>query len=348
MPESKYGAQQVDALFTKLEVGASAAVARELDSLTPGAPAVLHTLRARALQEEGRHEDAVEDFRQVLRQDPENPVARQFLVFSLFETGEVEEAGRLLSPEAGPVFPHPGFLLKFLETFWPLRFGTVLGAPRPGFEPPESPADKEESKAEAVLSSEGSGSAGARRAAERLQHKAVRLFRLGEHRTAHRYFYWAARLDPADGLIAAHHGYLCLLTGYAERALEVLEPVVEGLLERFGETRKAEDLPLPDTLVAYAWSLHEMGRHDEALRVLAAVYPEGPDDYAAHFVAAVCWLMLGQHEAMRRTFEVVTGNYFIDTWEQILHAFILHTGNWLREGAPGYAPRAGSGGMQGT
>ncbi len=342
MPDSEFGAARVDALFTKLEVGAPGAVLRELGELPEDAPPVLRTVRARALQEQGRHREAAGEFRLVLQQERDNPLARQFLVFSLFGTGEHREAGRLLQPPAGPVFPHSGFLLKFLETFWPLRFGTALGAPMEGCELPDTPEEKAEREAADLVHSPGPGTPSARRAAGRLQRKAVARFHAGDIRPAHRYFYWAHRLHPEDPMLAAHHGYLCLLTGHAGRALEVLEPVVEGSLEQFNKTRNASDLPVPDLLVAYAWSLHDLGHHDEALRVLAAVFPEGPDDYAAHFVAAVCWLMLGQRDAMRRNFDLSVSHYFIDTWEQIIRPFIARTADWLERGAPGYDPAANS------
>lgn len=336
MTDTIPGAREVDELFTKLEVGASRRVVEELEGMGGETPLVLQTLLARALQEEGRHGEAIDRFLHVLGREPENPVARQFLLFSLFAEGRVEEAGKFLLPGASPVFPHSAFLLKFLRTFWPLRFTTELGAPEPGHELPESPADKVEAEAERLLSSDSAGTPAARRRAAKIQHRAVARFRSGDRKTAHRYFCWAHRLAPDDPLIAAHHGYLSLLMGNSERALAVLEPLVEGSLERFDASRKGTDLPLPDLLVAFAWALHDQGRHGEALRVLSAVHPEGPDDYAAHFVATVCWIMLDEEIASRRAFELVTGSFFIDTWEQILQPFLTRTGEWLSAGAAGH------------
>jgi tetratricopeptide (TPR) repeat protein len=137
-------------------------------------------------------------------------------------------------------------------------------------------------------------------------------------------------INPHDENALTNLGYLYLLTGRREEALALLDPEMKRRLALYAEKKDEKVLPHMELLVVYAWAVHEAGRHEEALHLLSAVHPEGPEDLGAHFVAAVCWLMLDRQNEFRQCFRIAMTKYFIDTWEQLMLPFIHRVGAWMK------------------
>lgn len=310
-------------LWARYDAGEAGAVLAELSNLPKAAESVYWTLKGLAAVDAGEPAAAAEALRLVLEREPENPVAQLFLVLALFQSGEDVAAGEQLGRTI--LFPHHGFLRRFLKTFWPLRFSTSLGAwpenVEAAFSDPFAKRFEELSKA---------GGKPARRLAEKYFNWGVKAFHGRKEAEARHCFSRARALAPDNEMAAAHYAYLELLHNNATGAKAALDPLLPGFVEEFEKDRTA--YPAPDTIVCYAWCLHEMGRQGDAIRALSAVEPEGPEDFGAHFVAAVCWVMMENDEAFERAYEKAMVSYFIDTWEQLMRPFLLKTGAWLRAG----------------
>ncbi len=345
--------KKIGGLWARLEAGDAAGVAAELGSLPDDVPVVFLTLKGRALLESGDPVSASAVFDKVLERDPENPVAQLFLVLALFEEGNDREAGDLLMRRA-ILHPHRGFLQRFVRLFWPLRFSSSLGRapvqqiavdPEDPFEkqyhavkgetPPEQekPTSSESIRqvAREALTTPGRRAARRRALADRYLRRGAREFSRGRLETTRLLFARALELRPRHEVTVAHYAYIQWVLGQPETGLRVLEPFVRDAVAAYDAHSDPDRLPGPDTLVCYAWCLHELGRFDDALRVLALVQPEGPEDYGAWFLAAVSWLMLGRHEEFAEAFRFASTDFFIDTWEQLLRPFVLRVGTWLVE-----------------
>ncbi len=285
----------------------------------------------------------------------ENPVARGHLALTLFQLGERAESAKLFRDSV--LFPHAGFLRRFLEVFWPLRFETSLGKPaKQEFQVPQKAKalwqtalerlqhfqpDELEPNADArflaqlsdlgwrLFTKEGRRINQIRTAGDKLSAIAIDEFFKGRRRSALEVFSYAHDVRPLNQKITEHLAYLLLLDGRPEEAEKLLEDLIQNAITRFDQDRSEQDLPQPDAIVCYAWCRHEQGFHGEAIKLLSAVYPEGPEDYGSHFVAAMSWLMLGRSDEFRAALSQALGPYFIDTWEQIVRPFIATTLLWL-------------------
>lgn len=321
---------------------------------------VAEVLRGLALYHEGAWPQARSSFQNVLAIDPQNPIAALYLVLALFQDGEDKEAGKLLS--AIVIFPHQRWLAEFLLTFWPLRFTTSLGMPEDG------PAEEEfadpfhtdyirwQEHAERIdaaamddpardgvlndlkmvfgglVSEKIHFQSSARRLGQRYADKATACYHAGDRLRALKLFERAHEIRPYNEMLTANLAYVYLLHRKVEESQRILAPFFDSALSRFERDKNPAGLPQADTIVCYAWSLHEAGRNDEALRLLSVVLPEGPDDWGSHFVASVCWLMKRDDVKFRHALDMALGPYFIDTWEQILRPFVERVAKWLLEG----------------
>lgn len=352
-------------LWNQLESGQPQAVLRALEGLASDAPTVYQTLRGLALYQNGQYVEATAQLEELLCQDRQNPLAQLYLVLAAFQAGEDERAGRLLLHEI-VVLPHRGWLEEFLRIFWPLRFTTSLQETPPPeagaqsapeedrncarfeaarawlAENPDrqeavgralTPAGELADMAVSLFTGEGRRRLAVRRLAEAYLRRAEKAYLAGNLERALLLMRRSHALQPLNGTVAANVAFLQLLQGRRTEAFDFLDPLMEQRLARLEEHPGEKNLlPGNDLLVAYAWALHERGSHEEALEILSAVHPEGPEDLGAHFVAAVCWLMLGRETEFREAFAVATTAFFIDTWEQLLRPFILRTGAWLESG----------------
>ncbi len=324
-------------LWSRFEDGAASEVVEKLSPLPPEAPVVYHTLRGLALLDTGKPAESAVELKHVLTLQPENPVAQLFLVLALFQNGEEREAGELLTSDSLVLHPHLGFLEHFMRIFWPLRYTTSLGtwndvAASPVIEDPFDRLFTDWEKSQSGNGDRTQPHAPGRRLAQKYFQRGIKAFHK-ERRSAARYdFARAYRIHPENETYAAHFAFLELLHNGAEAARKALEPLLGRHVDEYRETRDPGSLPLPDTLVCYAWSLHDTGNHREAIRALSLVEPEGPEDFGAYFVCACCWLMIGDGAAFRQAFGTAMDLYFIDTWEQLLRPFIRKTGDWLMAG----------------
>lgn len=337
----------------------AALLAEEPKPTTP-AEATLFGLHALDVDQPAK---SVEYLQRAIALEPQNVVARLHLALAVYRIGDPAASATTL--RSVPLFPHTGFLLRFLHLFWPLRFSTSLGhpvtdsgpapvgrdpldAPFRALEPRLAEIEKESMEPPAgeslggevsrhhreLTTAEGKEARSARTLSDRYLKRGISAFLSGDRPLALHCFTRARLLRPANESAAAHFAWVSLLVGEPEQAREAMEPVLEARLAEYEKSRLKEALPTPDALVCYAWCLHEAGEHRDALRVLALVEPEGPEDFGAHFVAGVCWLMLGNREMADRLLKVALSTYFIDTWEQIVRPFVTRTIDWMGDGAP--------------
>lgn len=348
-------------MWSLLDGGNAAEVLEKLSAAGGDAPSVLLTVRGLAELEGGDPAAAAETLRAVLSREPENPVAGLYLSLALFECGDDRAAGEAL--HRAVLHPHRGFLLRFVRTFWPLRFTSTLRQVNRDAEPESSAndplrgeferwlKDKEEFGEIAVeppvneaapaelariarefTTPEGRLARRGRKLAERYLALGARAYREGNLGHSRAMLARAHEIRPRNERAATHLAYISLFTGDAGKAMAVLDPVVRDSLAAFDETREAGLLPSADGLVCYAWALHEEGRHEDAIGVLSLVHEEGPEDFGANFIAAVSWLMLGEEGPFEEAFNRSMQNFYIDTWEQLLRPFVLSVGTWLEQG----------------
>ncbi len=348
----KLTALDIDGLWLLLDNGRAGEVLAALGPVSDSDHTVARTLSGLAHYELGDHAAARADLEAVLAREAQNPVARLFLALVLFELGEDTAAGEALG--AAVLHPHRGFLFRFLATFWPLRFTTSLGKfervesalpvlPPPPMQVAELREDEEAVAGVTRIARELTTAEG--KEARRLRAKATSLVRRGSARylagkpqEARALFTEAQAIAPESEEVASHFAYVELVSGDPAVARRALEPVVAARMAAYEATRQPEALPRVDTLVCYAWALHEGGLHEDALGVLSLVHPEGPEDYGSHYVACLCWLMLarggteGATGRAREAFAEAIGPFYIDTWEHLLKPFVGTVGRWLRAG----------------
>lgn len=352
-------------LWSRLDAGEAAEVAAALDGVTvaesgQGSATTLRTLHGIALYESGRPAEALIPLQAVLRDEPDNALAKLWLVLALYRAGRPAEAGELLGAETTVVFPQRRWLLEFVRVFWPgsREAGIRQAVPLPeegawedpfaarraalGELPPAASdltPDQEDSPgllpeilrlANTIASADGRRRAAARRLSRAYRTRAEAAYHARRLGLAVRLMERAQALAPRSQALAGTLGYVYLVAGHPEKAGALLEPIMQESLAAFEARKDPALLPNPEVIVCQAWALHEVGRHREALELLSAVKPEGPEDLGAHFVAAVCWLALDREAEFREAFHLATTTYFIDTWEQLLQPFIGQAGEWLR------------------
>ncbi|MCC7391857.1 hypothetical protein IT571_05810 [Candidatus Sumerlaeota bacterium] len=356
---------EIDRLWRRLEEGDAAGILAALNeregALSP--PALL--LRGIAAMDAGAMDAAFRDLQSVLALEPSNPVAPLYLALVHFARGNVADAARNLPPPGGVVFPQHAFLIRFIRLFWPLRFTSSLGlqlldedsavnadpfaaeydrwvAMRGSvdaerlelLEKADTLGESAKAMGEAVkgiAGTDGGGHRFVRRLGDKYHARAIREYHAGRKAMAALLFRRAHELRPLNELYATHFASLSMLQGDAATGVAALTPFLLRGVSEFDRTRKAEALPAMDTVVAYAWCLHDMDRQEEALQVLSLISPEGPEDLGAHFLAAVCWLRLGNEENFRAAMNECLRHYFIDGWEQIIQPFIQRVRRWLEE-----------------
>lgn len=352
---------EIDSLWALLEAGRPADVVETLHYRRNDLPEPALVLLGLAHFDAGDPAAARETLESVLATNPENTVARLFRILTLYQCGDRAEAARELGGDA-PLLPHRGFLERFLVLFWPLR-GEILAfeGPPPAEDdgnPAGHPAlakDHEWWKANRdsidtarmegypggraisqvsfllaeCLSAEGRRQARARKVGERHARQGVKSFLAGRPAEALALLERAHAIAPRNETWASNLAFAALHCGRPGRARDVLEPFLERATSP-GRDAATTPLPLPDTVVCEAWALHDLGRHGEALRLLALVEPDGPEDCYTHFLAAMCHLEMGNRGEFRRLFRISQDAYFIDTWEQILRPFIVRTGRWMQ------------------
>jgi tetratricopeptide (TPR) repeat protein len=323
---------QLDALWNRLHAGEPGAVLDALAAHDATRPPAL-TLRALARLGVADWSGALADLEAVLAAQPENAVAALHRVFPLHHLGRHAEAAALLRGGA-VLMPHRDFLAQFVETFWPLHFTTALGAPRAEvpaalLAPPQDPAPGIEPTGNPILALSrvliALGSAGGRaalarqREANRRAAGGIRAYMAGDLGAALDHLARAHRAEPANEGTAANLAFALLAANQPAAALDVVLPHLA-------------EAALPDTIVSAGRALHHLGRQEEALRLLAVVEAEGPEDYYAHFARATCLLAQG-NPAWRPMLDTALDGYFIDTWEQMLVPFIRRVADWMADGA---------------
>ncbi|MEO8376048.1 MAG: tetratricopeptide repeat protein [Candidatus Sumerlaeota bacterium] len=356
---------QIDQLWTRLEEGRGAEALTELQGMGDALPLPATLLRGIAALDAGDATSALVDLRAVIATDPSNPVAPLYLALALFADGQVKEAANWLPPPGGVVFPQHAFLIRFIRIFWPLRFTGSLGLrlldgnSEADADPFASEYDRwlamrdtvnverlellekadtvsESARAvgeavKSVTSADGGEHRFVRTLGDKYHNRALKEYHKGRKAFASMLFQRANELRPHNELYATHFASLRMLQGDAAAGHAALRPFLLRGVDEFDKTRKAEALPAMDTLIAYAWCLHDLDQQEEALRILSLISPEGPEDLGAHFLAAVCWLRLGDDEKYRTAMQECLRHYFIDSWEQIIQPFVVRIREWLEK-----------------
>lgn len=312
---------EINALWEEMERQGGAATLERL--ATAGAlppPALL--LRGICHLDEGAWRDAREDFDGVLAAQPENNTARLHRALTHFLLGQPRDAARDF--RAGPLFPEPRFLRRFLRTFWPVRFE------HPEMARAAQPADV---ALPAPLSESVAGK-NAKALARNLNRHGVKAYVAKRRAEAAMAFEQAAQLDPSDPEHAMFHAWCLLQQGEGERARAIVEPLMERALTDYLEERPSGGVAHPHLVCEYAWALHECREHREALALLSTVRPAGPDDYWSHIIAALCWTMLEHEKNADACFDAAFGGFFLETWDQFVEPFLENVIAWLEGPAP--------------
>lgn len=315
---------QVEAAWTRLDAGESAAVADELKDLADEDSTSIQ-LRAHARYDSGDWAGAAADWERVLALDEQNPVARNHLALARFRLGDAKGAADLL--EGAPLFPQAGFLARFLDLFWPLR-GTTGIARTNISEPGEVPFSAEYARFEAHA--EKVAPRLRRKLAGRMMDEGMIEFEKGRFSSARTLFDRAAKVAPDMEDATCASVAMALIDGEAEEALDRIQPIFAIVLAALEKDPGRVDEVDPHFVSLLGSALHGVGRHGEALRVLAHARPAGPDDWGAHFVAAMCWNAIGRRADSRRLLAIALGPFFLPTWETAIRPFVLKTAKWLR------------------
>lgn len=319
----------LDEGWSLLAAGQTVEAAKRADA--SGADAVASgMLRGLCCYAEGRDHDAAAAWRDVLKRDPQNPVAALYLPLALYRSGEVAEAARALTNKNLVILPHRGWLAAFLELFWPLR--ATIHAEAPVSAPPPDPFSTDYSRwksamegAQGNLAASRSFERASSRLATRYHGAALRLYEKIRLAEAAPLFCRAAEIAPRNEEFAVHAAFISLLAGRVDAAEGFIAPFIGEWISG----KQMEGLPHPDVLAVHAWVLHERGDYKGSLAVIGCIHPEGPDDWGGHFLAAINWLMLEDRARFREALDHALSAFFIDTWEQLLRPFVHRTQAWL-------------------
>lgn len=316
-------ARELDAAWAQVGDGHAAEVLADLSTLGEDAPPAALVLRGLARLELGNPAEAVSDFAAAIAAEGANPVAELYRVLALYRAGDHAAAAKAFADPRLVLLPHRHWLADFLTTFWPMRAAILDRGPDPvDFTDPHGCDFK---RREAVLARGGSPAGMARatrKLAQRYHTEGLNLYskrRLQESRFC---LARAHELEPTNEIFAIHYGYVLVLLGEHEMAGKAIASFIED-----------ESAPVPappDLLGVHAWVLHSRGEYIQSLRVVSHLHPEGPDDWGSHYLAAVNWLMLGDQPRFREALFLAMDRYFIDTWEQLIHPFLLATRDWMR------------------
>lgn len=314
-------APDLDSLWLRVEDGDGAGPRAALEALA--APVCAEQLlRALARADDGDWAGARRDLEAVSAAEPANPVARLNLALALYHTGEARRAAQLW--KAGPFFPQPAYLRRYLRTFWALRLSTpeICRAGVPAV-PDNWPlrGDVEAWRAQAA----GKPNAAL---AHRLAVAAEKAYWGDEMLLAERLLEAAAEVDASE---ASYGVSLCQAQWQLGRGIEVrqrLEPIAEKEIARAHAANTPMTEAAPEVLSLWAATLLTTGEPRAALAVLSRVRPFGPDDYFAHVLAGLAWTTLGDHAKARAAYEPAFSTYLHDTWHRFLEPFTKNVTAW--------------------
>lgn len=312
---------ELDSLWLRVEDGDAAGVRPALETLaTPTPPARL--LRALARADLDDWAGARADLEALAAAEPTNPVARLNLALALYHTGEPRRAAALW--KAGPFFPQPAYLRRYLRTFWAVRLGNpelcLAGVPA-------VPADWPH-RAEVEAWRARAGASPDPRLAARLGAAAENAYWSGKALLAEQLLAAAAEIHPAEDTYAVS---LCQAQWHLGRGAEVrarLEPILEREITRAHASNTPMTEAAPEVLSLWAATLMTTGDPRGALAVLSRVRPLGPDDYFAHVLAGLAWTTLGEHAKARAAFAPAFSTYLHDTWHRFLEPFTRNVTAW--------------------
>ncbi len=305
-----------------MEDAADATALGEIAGMESG-PGAETVLRGLARYDSGDWAGALSDFRTVLESMPDNPVARLHCGLAAWRTGDAASA--LAAFRAAHPFPHHGFVLRFLEAFWPLRFEIEeLRAFMPREDAPPEPALVAQAR---TVSDERRA-----RFAAKLNQAGMAAIERRQYALATAYARASVELTPLDEDSVALFAALSLQAGHHAEARAACERFVGHLLDTGAESQGEPQLPDSMLVSFWAMSLHEAGEHRAALAVLSRIRPEGPEDYRANLVAGLCWMMLGEKANAHDCLDAGLREFFLDSWELVVEPFIHRTMQWLETG----------------
>lgn len=311
-------APEIDTLFAAVQAGRPREV---VEKLSPEADLPLpgRVLLGIAALEAGDAGRAAQELEAVLREQPDNPTARLHLALARYRQGDGAECARLL--KAGPLLPQPAFLVRFLRIFWPLQFENPTI--RLAGEKAVSEQWPLRAEVEEALANSESLSPGAKRAlAARLIKAAQQADKRKERLIAEHLFDQAARITPENADIAFTLAHLHLELGKYGESLR--------LMDELNTKAVSAKVPLqPQAITLHAWALHANGEHKAALAMLSRSRPQGPDDFLAHIIAAVCWDALGERDNAQRNYDQAFGPFFIESWMGFTKPYLDKVIVWL-------------------
>ncbi|MDX2176450.1 MAG: hypothetical protein SF028_08260 [Candidatus Sumerlaeia bacterium] len=313
----------IDALWSRLESDAGSAGQVRAEAAALRSPAG-RMLEGVAAWDAGDAEGALAAFRAAQQAQPGNLPAARYEALALFGAGDAPAAAKLSATL--PPLATGAYLRRFTALYWPLRHRTGLGSTAVEADPPEVAHSTDYARF----------TAGAKCSDTRRRHLAERHLQSGllahfkgRYREAEILVGRSWKIFPESIDTAVAHGNLLAARAEEAEALRVLEPAFkEAAAEVLADADKGIVFP-PDLASAWAAALCGAGRPQEALAALSLITPQGPDDWGAHWVAALCHLALGDEASFRRQFAVATGPYFIDTWELRIRPFSRRVESWL-------------------
>lgn len=324
---------QADAAWSRLAEGDAAGALGLASAGEAEGPQGL-VLRALCRYEAGDAAGAVADLDRALQAQPVHPVARLNRGLARFRAGDAK--GAAADFRQGPFFPDWEFLQRFLRVFWPLR-RTCPGLAVAGLEAPAAALPHEQEYGAWLARPESLAEAGRQALAKKLSAEATRLF-FRNHRTSQLLLERALELVPDSPEYRNDLAFCQLHLAQAAEAERTLAPLIERGLQEYKEKRKREVLPHPFIVAHYAWALHDLGRHREALALLSSLRPQGYEDFGANLLAGLCWMELGERQKSRTAMHAALHAFYLDTWQMMLEPFWKKVLVWLEtEEAEGMA-----------
>ncbi len=320
-------APEIDSLYAAMADGRPGEVLEKLAS-EQNPPIAARVLRGIAALDARDLQLAAVELSAVLEMQPDNPPARHHLALVRFQQGDHEEAARLL--RSGPLLPQPAFLVRFLRIFWPIQFkDPSIRLSEKDVLPSDWPHRRE---VESWLSTPESLSPGARKSlSTRLVKTARAVDKRRQHLLAEHLFGHAAALDPTSVDLRFTLAHMHLELGRNAEALEIMSALNREAI--------AAHTPLPpQAIVLHAWALHANGQHGPALLLLSRVRSQGPDDFLAHIVAAVCWDALGNRPNADRNYHLAFGGFFIESWLGFTKPYLDKVVAWMMDSKESASP----------